>query len=932
MYGEKNSYYESKDMYALMDKFHKKIQEGGGGEDDPTARKEINDAKAPYDTLKQKLDHITPAGFDELKAEVEEARGDYNSLEERLDNMQPEGLEELIADVKGAAAPYETLTRKNEDYNAIKAEVEEARQPNATLAERLELLDRISFPDIPPEEVVIPTMDDLVGKKDETPGATNHGEIFGTYSGSYANKATAIAAHAEGTGTEATNNDAHAEGQSTHATGGQSHAEGYGTIASAQAAHAEGYNAKATADYGAHAEGYNTTASGQGAHAEGWSTTASGGYGAHAEGQGTEASEANTHAEGYNTKATNKYAHAEGNVTKAKGQASHAEGWTTIADGNAAHSEGELTSAFGIGSHSEGYGVYQMPDTITKDSSKTDILSKWNTKTFTLASGNGSHVEGEGNLAIDTAAHAEGYNTIASGIAAHAEGYGTIASKDYQHVQGKYNVEDTNGEYAFVIGNGSSKTSRSNAFAVKWNGDIVSNQVEELKIPTYTKAEYEANKANIPVGSKFIISDDFSTNLETEMEAAKTSSDGTTYDTLADRLNTEKAHVEKNIQDIWKTIRRDHPEDLESIVGIVQSGEAPNVFNIGDQINIPWSDEGTTDYTLPFDIVDFNDVELQDGSIVPGMFCMLHYASPFGVQFDQNEAFYHCDTELAAGSYCFSFGTTWGSNIISGKSYTFTLTKAVPAGGQLQLGRATAEYSIYDTTVDNWRIRVYSDPKSMTPSEIVTVSEGTTGTNLGDINANITYSDTGVNQLHRCVYGYNRWSQSGIRQYLNSDKDKNAWWEPQNVFDRPPIELATKRGFLQGFHEDFLNILKPVKVVTALNTVTDKNIGTSEVTYDKFFLSSLEQEYFEPQITNVEGKYFEYWKQTLGLDNPQPRGTALPEHIRYALNAKTSAQNVRLRSASRGSGLITWYVTSTGYAYHSYAVYSNRFAPCFVIC
>ena len=38
-------------------------------------------------------------------------------------------------------------------------------------------------------------------------------------------------------------------------------------------------------------------------------------------------------------------------------------------------------------------------------------------------------------------------------------------------------------------------------------------------------------------------------------------------------------------------------------------------------------------------------------------------------------------------------------------------------------------------------------------------------------------------------------------------------------------ELATKAGFLTGFDADFLEILRPTKVVTALNTVTDSFPG-----------------------------------------------------------------------------------------------------------
>ena len=47
-----------------------------------------------------------------------------------------------------------------------------------------------------------------------------------------------------------------------------------------------------------------------------------------------------------------------------------------------------------------------------------------------------------------------------------------LASGDRQLVTGKYNVEDTNDDYALIIGNGSDDSNRSNALTVDWNGTI----------------------------------------------------------------------------------------------------------------------------------------------------------------------------------------------------------------------------------------------------------------------------------------------------------------------------------------------------------------------------------------------------------------------------------------------------------------------------
>lgn len=133
------------------------------------------------------------------------------------------------------------------------------------------------------------------------------------------------------------------------------------------------------------------------------------------------------------------------------------------------------------------------------------------------SSGIGSHAEGIGTQATQNGAHAEGDGTTASGNYSHAEGLGTVADASSMHTQGRYNVSNTayadwvsgtsyvegdkvvlnqvgyiciednadttwtsskwqelesTGDYAFVIGNGQSSNSRSNAMAVKWTGDL----------------------------------------------------------------------------------------------------------------------------------------------------------------------------------------------------------------------------------------------------------------------------------------------------------------------------------------------------------------------------------------------------------------------------------------------------------------------------
>lgn len=133
----------------------------------------------------------------------------------------------------------------------------------------------------------------------------------------------------------------------------------------------------------------------------------------------------------------------------ALGDYSHAGGVYTAASGTNSHAEGEITEALGYDSHAEGY--------------------------YTQAKGSCSHAEGYNTSALGGNSHAEGDYATASGPRSHAEGRYTIAASDCQHVQGKYNVKDSEGKYAFIIGNGTSYGNRSNALAIDWEGKIYIN-------------------------------------------------------------------------------------------------------------------------------------------------------------------------------------------------------------------------------------------------------------------------------------------------------------------------------------------------------------------------------------------------------------------------------------------------------------------------
>jgi len=190
-----------------------------------------------------------------------------------------------------------------------------------------------------------------------------------------------------------------------------------------------GFETSATTDY-SFSKGYKTLASGYSSHSEGGGFDGVSFYsGGTSIGSGS---------------------HAEGIVTMSSGFGSHSEGGGTTALGDLSHSEGESTTATGTGSHSEGYGT---------NSNGSYSHSEGNN---TLAFNVGSHAEGDTTIAFGAYSHSEGRFTTAYGDFSHAEGHGTYTLGDYQHATGKWNLSGDSTDGAFIIGNGTNTSNRSN--------------------------------------------------------------------------------------------------------------------------------------------------------------------------------------------------------------------------------------------------------------------------------------------------------------------------------------------------------------------------------------------------------------------------------------------------------------------------------------
>lgn len=347
------------------------------------------------------------------------------------------------------------------------------------------------------------------------------------------------------------------------------------------------------------------------------------------------------------------------------------------------------------------------------------------------------------------------------------------------------------------------------------------------------------------------------------------------------------------------------PTSWSDVQALVRKGLASKVFAVGDQLTCQ---RGST--TLVWDIIGFDIDTPADKQFTHSMTLQLHDCLP-GTQYDAPEALFYCETALAAGTYHFTLLAGYDTTYGGGKTYQFTLTKEVPAGGQI-----TFPWN-WNTQASTTKVSTYKSRTDTAAIETVGVTEGTGGTSLGTVDG----KTTNMNHSHRIRYGSNNWVESAMRQYLNSDKAAGSVWTPQTKFDRPPSWNASTAGFMNGLDADFLAVIGKTTKVTCRNTVTDG--GGSDTTKDKFFLLSRREVFAGNEVSNVtEGEPYPFYSDY--SDYTSANAGADKNRIKYRGG---SPQWWWLRTPYAGGGRDVRVVYTDGILHNSVANFSNGVAP-----
>lgn len=317
-----------------------------------------------------------------------------------------------------------------------------------------------------------------------------------------------------------------------------------------------------------------------------------------------------------------------------------------------------------------------------------------------------------------------------------------------------------------------------------------------------------------------------------------------------DTTGTRVGDLEKRVEDFVKI---EPPTTWKEVQNIVRKGKAPLYFSIGDQFVVE-KNLGNRIEELTFDIIGF-DHDVPSNSIYSHSMTLQLHNVYINMAFDAPEATWFIDSEsypngLATGTYQFPY---------EGKACTFTIAKVVPVNGQVRCVLTSTTSTIEGT------VTTYETATSTTVLETCSITEENVGTLLPEPTWDSHTSTT--NSWGRSESGSNNYSNSIIRQYINSTED--SWWSPSSNFDRPPIiqvnnqtvDFRDMKGFLKGVETDFLNIIGEVKKTTALydEDITEPEKAYEETSEKFFLLSSAEVNAMVYPYEVLEGETYQYY-------------------------------------------------------------------------
>lgn len=329
---------------------------------------------------------------------------------------------------------------------------------------------------------------------------------------------------------------------------------------------------------------------------------------------------------------------------------------------------------------------------------------------------------------------------------------------------------------------------------------------------------------------------------------------------------------------------------------------------------------------LVLDVADHDKCCSSDENSV--VFLSKDIVSYWAIPLSEPQLLIHAKTALAPGKYRFTLdhGAYGGATGQDG-TYIFSVGTEIPAGGGIRHSTVGVRQSSYSKAqITGGTVTTYgTQPARSVIESGVTVYEWNGVESCTDLGT-VTSEDpsylspvsglTDVNFTTRCSYGSNRYANSSLRKWLNSDGKPvsgpdttfSYWWTPSDCFDMPPAESARKlAGFLYGLDPELAANLGEASVVTRVPVPDQAAVGKAKETLsDKVFLVSMAELY--PMGTSSD-----YSVAEGGLLALFDGDTGNELKIKYY---NGTARDWFTRSAYKNDGYYLWYAESDDGAGH----------------
>lgn len=299
---------------------------------------------------------------------------------------------------------------------------------------------------------------------------------------------------------------------------------------------------------------------------------------------------------------------------------------------------------------------------------------------------------------------------------------------------------------------------------------------------------------------------------------------------------------------------------------------------LGESINVAYKN-GT---------IEWEALEVLEDSVL----LVAHDTLPTQMQFDKPQASIWFESGLSAGDYAFKIGNT---------SYYFTMTRDIPAGGQIRLTNSVFQSFVSENSTEE------IENGSTSTTEIVGATMlGTAGTETG------LYP---MNHNDRVVYGSNNMVESPINTWLNSDTPAGEPIPRVTRFGR--AYSVAENGFLADLDPDFVRYVAETEWKCATNTTYEcpasmggLTVKGQRYTYRAKFSLLSEKEVFGTQTgTSVEAgdHVLPVYKDATAADRIKRYGTGTRDWW-----LRTPGSNAYGERYVYTSGTVNyWYATNT---------------------